>query len=86
MSYKAAPWATGAVNLVPLVGDSTAGRYVGFIVGSLGDAPVPEIVLYMLDGTTLPIKNVQGGLIYYLPNRGVASKSANMLDVYGLIG
>jgi hypothetical protein len=79
----ATPVVSGATNTV---GDSTLGSFVGFIVGSLGSEPVPVITLFMLDGSTLPIHNVQPGVPYVIANRGVESVSTGMGEVHVLKG
>ena len=96
MSYKQAPWFTGATPLAaydPTPGveanvdnrfDNTVGPFAGFIVGTVGDADPAEITLYMLDGSLLVVKNVQGGVPYAIPNRGVQNTSSNMWDIWGL--
>lgn len=98
MSYQTAPWFTGAEPIAaydPTTGveanvdvrfDNTLGSFRGFIVGNVGDADPPEIGVYMLDGSILVIKEVQAGVPYAIPIRGVQSTSANMYDIWGLKG
>ena len=98
MSYKSYPWFTGAVPMAaydPTPGveanvdnryNENSGKFSGFIVGTLGDASTPEITLYMLDGSLLVIKDVQPGVPYAIPNRGVQNTSSNMFDIWVLKG
>lgn len=98
MSYKSAPNFTGATPIAaydPTPGveanvdvrfDATIGIFQGFIVGNIGSATPPEITLYMLDGSLLTIKEVQAGIPYAIPIRGVQNTSAGMYDIWGLKG
>lgn len=98
MSYKNHAWFTGAMALhgydatpavaasVDHVGDPTQGSFAGFLVGTVGDAPVPEVIVYMLDGSYLTFKAIQAGVPYAIPNRGVHAVSSNMTDVWALKG
>lgn len=64
--------------------DATVGQFGGFIVGTVGDVSPPEITVYMLDGSLLVVKDVQAGVPYAIPNRGVQNSSANMWDIWAL--
>lgn len=98
MSYKSPPWFTGAVPIAaydPTPGvqqlvdnrfNSNLGAFAGFLVGTVGTATPPEITLYMLDGALLVIKNVQEGVPYAIPNRGVQNSSLGMWDIWALKG
>lgn len=98
MSYKAAPWFTGASPIAaydPTPGveanvdvrfNNTIGLFAGFIVGNKGTATPAEITVYMLDGSLLTIKDVQTGVPYAIPIRGVQNTSAGMYDIWGLKG
>ena len=98
MSYQSAPLFTGAVPIAaydPTPGveahvdvrfDNTIGSFRGFVVGDVGSAGVPEIGVYMLDGSILVIKEVQAGVPYAIPIRGVQATSADMYDIWGLKG
>lgn len=96
MSYKAAPNFNGASPIAaydPTPGvetnvdvrfDSTIGIFAGFIVGNIGSETPPEITVYMLDGSLLTIKEVQAGIPYAIPIRGVQNTSTGMYDIWGL--
>lgn len=98
MSYPNAPQFTGAVPIAaydPTPGveasvnvrfDDTIGSFRGFVVGTVGSATPPKIGVYMLDGSILVIKNVQAGVPYAIPIRGVQSTSEGMFDIWGLKG
>jgi len=96
MSFAPAPKYKGAIPLAaydPTPGveanvdqrfDSTIATMQGFVVGTVGSATPPEIGVYMLDGSILVIKDVQSGVVYDIPIRGVQSTSAAMYDIWGL--
>lgn len=98
MSYQTAPWFTGAQPIaaydptpgvetnVDMRSDNTIGSFRGFIVGTAGSATPAEIGVYMTDGSILVIKDVQVGVPYAIPIRGVHSTSAGMYDIWGLKG
>jgi hypothetical protein len=97
MSFAPAPKYNGAKPLAaydPTPGveanvdvrfDATIGTFKGFIVGNVGTATPPEIGVYCLDGSILVIKEVQAGVVYDIPIRGVQSTSAAMYDIWGLV-
>ena len=92
MSFKPLPWSTGTKmvlgtdpntsSAVDLTGDDAAARGVGFLVGTLGSASPAVLTVYDLQGNLFEIKNVQAGVVYDVPIRGVHSVSAGMTDVW----
>jgi len=84
MSFYPYPFFTGCEKLDALVGDATVHSFRGFIVGDAGSATPTEVQVYMHDGSTLVIQNVQPGVPYAIPILGVASISTGMQEIWGL--
>lgn len=95
MSYRNPPRFSGAQILVGtrpeddvavnLTGTTSVRRFYGFIVGNVGVDTPPAIVVFLVDGTEMRISNVQAGVPYDIPIKGVKSVGTGMTDVYGLI-